>query len=62
MQDSTSCRYGTPGGLKKMGTHNRSDNGRCARVALLAHLTYTEPEVCVCRLLLHIVSVMQIPS
>jgi hypothetical protein len=34
----------TPGGIKQMGTDSRSENGRCAWVALCAHATHTDIE------------------
>jgi hypothetical protein len=40
---TVSCqRYGTTGGIKQMGTHNRSDNVRGAWVVLCAHPTHTD--------------------
>jgi hypothetical protein len=33
--------YGTTGGIKQMGTHNKSENGRGAWVALCVHPTGT---------------------
>jgi hypothetical protein len=38
-------RYGTTGGIKKIGTPNRTENGRGAMVALCAHPTYNHRSV-----------------
>jgi hypothetical protein len=35
-------RYEGTGGIKQMGTHNRSENGRSAWVALFEHPTHTD--------------------
>jgi hypothetical protein len=35
-------RHGTTAGIKHMGTHNRSENGRGAWVAVCAHPTHTD--------------------
>jgi hypothetical protein len=43
MSDTVLCqRYGTTSGIKQMGTHNKSENGRVSWVALCAHPTHTE--------------------
>jgi hypothetical protein len=37
--------YGTTGGIKHIETHNKTQNGRGAGVALYAHPTYTDTGV-----------------
>jgi hypothetical protein len=37
--------YRTTSRIKKMGMHNKSENGHGARVALRAHPTYTDTQV-----------------
>jgi hypothetical protein len=37
-------RYGTNGGIKQMGTHNRSEGGRGAWVTLCVHPTHTDTD------------------
>jgi hypothetical protein len=45
MYDTILCkRYGTTGGIKQMGTHNSSENGSGAWVALCAHPTLTNTD------------------
>jgi hypothetical protein len=46
VQDTVVCqRYETTGRMKQMGTHNTSENGRRAWVALSAHPTRTDTEI-----------------
>jgi hypothetical protein len=37
-------KYGDGGGIQQRGTHNTSENGRDAWVALCAHPTHTDTE------------------
>lgn len=41
MEDTVPCwRYGTTSGIKKIGMHDRSENGHYAVVTLCARLTH----------------------
>jgi hypothetical protein len=45
MQETVLCqRYRTSDGIKQMGTHNRSENGRGAWVVVCAHPSYTDTD------------------
>jgi hypothetical protein len=45
MQETVLCqRYRTSDGIKQMGTHNRSENGRGAWVVVCTHPSYTDTD------------------
>jgi hypothetical protein len=45
MQDTVLCqRYGTTGGIKQTGSHNRSENCRSAWVAMYTQPTHSDTE------------------